>query len=116
MARVKTFINAGRLLPADLNSIQDDYETGFAVWRPMPYVGLLYPAAAAGTFMFSLDTIVQAPDITGTIDATDTAMNIVRPPNLSVSDPMTMRPSDPTRIGVATSIDASVLLNDRSPA
>jgi len=43
-------------------------------------------------------------------------MNIVRPPNRSVSEPMTIRPSDPTRIGVATSMEASVLLNDRSPA
>ena len=34
----------------------------------------------------------------------------------AVHDPLTMRPSDPTRIGVATSIDASVLLNDNSPA
>ena len=43
-------------------------------------------------------------------------MNMVRPPNRSVSDPMTIRPIEPTRIGVATSSDASVLLNDRSPA
>jgi hypothetical protein len=32
----------------------------------------------------------------GTIDASDAAMNIVRPPNRSVSGPMTIRPSDPT--------------------
>lgn len=41
---------------------------------------------------------------------------LTRPPNRSVSAPTTTRPIDPTRIGVATSIDASVLLSDRSPA
>ena len=39
-------------------------------------------------------------------------MNMTRPPNRSVSAPTTTRPSAPTRIGVATSIDASVLLSD----
>jgi hypothetical protein len=43
-------------------------------------------------------------------------MNMARPPNRSVSEPTTIRPSDPTRIGVATSIDALVLLNFMSPA
>ena len=53
---------------------------------------------------------------TGAIDANEIAMNIVRPPNRSVSAPTKIRPTDPTRIGVATSIEASVLLRDRSPA
>jgi hypothetical protein len=53
---------------------------------------------------------------TGTIEAREMAMNIVRPPNRSVSEPMMIRPIDPTKIGVATSIEASVLLNARSPA
>ncbi|BDU05941.1 hypothetical protein FMUBM48_22040 [Nocardia cyriacigeorgica] len=44
------------------------------------------------------------------------AMNMIRPPNRSVSAPTAIRPSEPTRIGVATSIDVSVLLSDRSPA
>jgi hypothetical protein len=43
-------------------------------------------------------------------------MNIARPPNRSVSEPTTIRPRAPTKIGVATSIDASVLFSDRSPA
>ena len=50
------------------------------------------------------------------MDASDTAMNITRPPHLSVSEPMTIRPSDPTRMGVATSIDAWVLDRRISPA
>lgn len=53
---------------------------------------------------------------TGTIDASEIAMNIARPPKRSVSEPTTMRPREPTRIGVATSIEACVLLSERPPA
>ena len=40
-----------------------------------------------------------------------TAMSMTRPPKRSVSGPLTSRPNDPTRIGVATSSDAWVLLS-----
>lgn len=53
---------------------------------------------------------------TGRIEASVTARNIVRPPNLSVSEPTAIRPTDPTSIGVATSIEACVLLSLMSPA
>ena len=43
-------------------------------------------------------------------------MNMARPPYRSVSAPTEIRPTDPTRIGVATSIDAWVLLSYMSPA
>jgi hypothetical protein len=33
MARIKTFVNGGSLLPGDLNSIEDDYETTFAAYK-----------------------------------------------------------------------------------
>lgn len=36
MARVKTFVNGGSLLPGDLNSIQDDYEFGFSTYKELP--------------------------------------------------------------------------------
>lgn len=51
MARVKTFINGGLVLPGDLNGIQDDYEGLFSGWkraaiRWAPTVG----GAAAATY------------------------------------------------------------------
>lgn len=33
MGRIKTFTDGGTLLPGDLNSIQDDYETSFSAWK-----------------------------------------------------------------------------------
>lgn len=42
MSRIKTFINAGRLFPKDLNSIQDDYESYFSSWKEVGFYGA-YP-------------------------------------------------------------------------
>ena len=53
---------------------------------------------------------------TGTIDARVTAMSMVRPPKRSVNGPLTSRPSEPTRIGVATSREASLLLSESRSA
>lgn len=53
---------------------------------------------------------------TGRIDVSVTAMSMARPPKRSVSGPVTMRPRAPTRIGVATSSDASALDSDMSRA
>src|SRR6478609_11420996 len=58
----------------------------------------------------------KATGRTGTMDATETIMNIIRPPYRSVSAPTGMRPSDPTRIGVATSNAVCVLDSDMAPA
>lgn len=33
MARVKTFVNGGTVLPGDLNSIEDDYECAFGTYK-----------------------------------------------------------------------------------
>jgi hypothetical protein len=35
MARVKTFTNGGKLFPGDLNSIEDDYEAAFSLYRTL---------------------------------------------------------------------------------
>lgn len=45
MARVKTFANNGTLLPGDLNSIEDDYEGAFSVYRNILLTSGREPAA-----------------------------------------------------------------------
>jgi hypothetical protein len=53
MARVKTFVNGGSLLPGDLNSIQDDYETAFSTYKSGTIERFASSAAApvAGTYV-----------------------------------------------------------------
>lgn len=49
MARYKTFVNAGSVLPADLNAIQDDYEHAFSVYRTLIRArGACDPSAGGG--------------------------------------------------------------------
>lgn len=52
MARIKTFVNGSAVLPADLNSIQDDYEPAFSSWKqavPL-HGGALWGSAAANEY------------------------------------------------------------------
>lgn len=45
MSRVKTFTNGGSLLPADLNSIQDDYEGAYSTYKSI-VTNMVYIAGA----------------------------------------------------------------------
>lgn len=47
MARVKTFVNGGPLLPGDLNAIQDDYETAFSALKHLIAKAIILQAPAA---------------------------------------------------------------------
>ncbi len=51
MARVKTFINDGSLLPGDLNSLQDEYEHAFASYKTLARGSYRFDAPGAGTFL-----------------------------------------------------------------
>lgn len=53
MARVKTFINGGSLLPADLDTIQDDYEAAFKAFKHLLSVDARLDAPAAGTYVLT---------------------------------------------------------------
>jgi len=56
----------------------------------------------------------NATNSTGAMLTRETAVNMTRPPYLSVSAPTGIRPTEPTRIGVATSRAAWLLVSDRS--
>jgi hypothetical protein len=52
MARVKTFVNGGSLLPGDLNSIEDDYEASFATYKAFgSHSNYRLDAPGSGTFV-----------------------------------------------------------------
>lgn len=61
MSRVKTFTNGGSLLAADLNSIQDDYESAFASYKSgtIERAGSGTPALALGTYVIPSGNGVQ---------------------------------------------------------
>ena len=56
MARVKTYSNGGSLFPADLNSLQDDYEPSFSTWKPVgpPFGGYITGGQSAGSFVLPI--------------------------------------------------------------
>lgn len=64
---VKSFVNGGSLLPADLNSIEADYEYAFSVYRDMFWRGAaLVPSTTSGTYMFYPGAGLLAVSATGT--------------------------------------------------
>lgn len=62
MARVKTFVNGGTLLPTDLNSIQDDYaaQIAAAIAGAQPLDSDLTSIAALTTTAFGRSVLTQA--------------------------------------------------------
>jgi len=54
----------------------------------------------------------KATSSTGAIEISEIAVNILRPPKRSVRAPTGIRPTEPTRIGVATSSAVWVLDSD----
>src|SRR5688572_9289498 len=67
------------------------------------------------TRMATYDDWANSPmNSTGTIVASDTSGNITRPPNLSVSAPTGIRPSEPTMTGTATISATSDSLSEPS--
>lgn len=58
MARIKTFVNGGSLLPSDLDAIEDDYEVAFGTYKHLREADIRLDAPAGGTYVF-------APDATG---------------------------------------------------
>ena len=61
MARVKTFVNGGSLLPGDLNSMEDDYEYAFSTYDFWVSRGVYrFDAPAAGTFLLPAGAITDA--------------------------------------------------------
>jgi hypothetical protein len=52
MARVKTFVNGGSLLPGDLNAMEDDYEFAFGGYKgTLTDASYRLDAVAAGTYI-----------------------------------------------------------------
>jgi hypothetical protein len=51
MARVKTFVNGGNVLPSDLDTIEDDYEVAFGTYKHLRDVVVRLDAPAAGTYI-----------------------------------------------------------------
>lgn len=70
MARVKTFVNGGSLLPGDLNSIEDDYEFAFSSYHGL--VGIAgsarFDSTSAGTFL-----LLPGPNLGGVPASGNTA-------------------------------------------
>lgn len=61
MARVKTFINGGNVLPSDLDAIEDDYEVAFGTYKHLFEVqGGFAGIANAGTWTLTLAGIGSA--------------------------------------------------------
>lgn len=52
MARFKTFVNGGSLLPGDLDAMEDDYEVAFGSYKHLEDITMRLDAPAAGTFVF----------------------------------------------------------------
>ena len=90
------------------------FENGMPTAKIVPAT----PRKNPNTINNGYDPIVPAIPTanTGTIDDRVTAMSMTRPPKRSVSGPLTSRPNDPTRMGVATSSEAWVLLSESRSA
>jgi len=71
MARIRTFLNGGSVLPGDLNAMQDDYEPVYSTYKPaIPQHGVLW---AGGLFEYALAegaNFPQAAGFSGTIPVT----------------------------------------------
>lgn len=52
MARVKTFVNGGTVLPSDLNAAEDDYEVAFGTYKSLREVSIRLDAPTSGTYVF----------------------------------------------------------------
>jgi hypothetical protein len=52
MARIKTFVNGGSLLPGDLDSMEDDYEVAYGTYKVLHTTTIRLDAPAAGTYVF----------------------------------------------------------------
>lgn len=52
MARIKTFVNGGNLLPADLDAVEDDYEVAFSTYKHLRESVMRLDAPTAGTYIF----------------------------------------------------------------
>ena len=63
MARVKTFVNGGSLLPGDLNSMEDDYEFAFSTYKELRTGSGTASAPAAGTYVIPTDASSGGPGI-----------------------------------------------------
>lgn len=56
MAKIKTFVNGGSLLPGDLNAISEDYEGGFGFKKHLQAANSRLDAPTAGTYLLGAGT------------------------------------------------------------
>lgn len=56
MAKLKTFVNGGSLLPGDLNAMEEDFEGAFAFKKHLLSTSTRLDAPAAGTFLLGAGT------------------------------------------------------------